>query len=71
MLWIDPACCCGFARYPPCARSDFNAFVRACEKYGRENIPQIAAEVDGKTEDEVREYAKVGALAGALLAARR
>ncbi|KAG2445911.1 hypothetical protein HXX76_000514 [Chlamydomonas incerta] len=40
-------------------KRDFNAFVRACEKYGRENIPQIAAEVDGKTEDEVREYAKV------------
>ncbi|GLI59043.1 hypothetical protein VaNZ11_000871 [Volvox africanus] len=40
-------------------KRDFNAFVRACEKYGRENIPQIAAEVDGKTEDEVRAYAKV------------
>ncbi|KAG2500855.1 hypothetical protein HYH03_001616 [Edaphochlamys debaryana] len=40
-------------------KRDFNAFVRACEKYGRENVPQIAAEVDGKTEDEVRAYAKV------------
>lgn len=38
---------------------DFNAFVRACEKYGRESIPQIAAEVDGKTEEDVRAYAKV------------
>jgi SWI/SNF-related matrix-associated actin-dependent regulator of chromatin subfamily A member 5 len=40
-------------------RSDFNAFVRACEKFGRENIPLIAAEVDGKTEEEVRKYAQV------------
>ncbi|EFJ50690.1 hypothetical protein VOLCADRAFT_80059 [Volvox carteri f. nagariensis] len=40
-------------------KRDFNAFVRACEKYGRENIPQIAAEVDGKTDEEVHAYAKV------------
>lgn len=41
------------------ARRDFNSFVRACEKYGRENVAQIAAEVDGKTEEEVRAYAQV------------
>lgn len=35
------------------SRRDFNAFVRACEKYGREALPQIAAEIDGKTEEEV------------------
>jgi SWI/SNF-related matrix-associated actin-dependent regulator of chromatin subfamily A member 5 len=38
---------------------DFGAFCRACEKYGRENLSQIAAEVEGKTEDEVRRYAQV------------
>jgi hypothetical protein len=26
---------------------------RACEKYGRENLQQVAAEIDGKTEEEV------------------
>jgi SWI/SNF-related matrix-associated actin-dependent regulator of chromatin subfamily A member 5 len=34
-------------------RRDFTAFTRACEKYGREGVPAIAAEVDGKTEEEV------------------
>ncbi|KAL6767714.1 hypothetical protein ACKKBF_B36355 [Auxenochlorella protothecoides x Auxenochlorella symbiontica] len=38
-------------------RRDFNAFVRACEKYGRTQLSDIAREVEGKTEAEVREYA--------------
>ncbi len=46
-------------------RRDFNSFVRACEKYGRENVAQIAAEVDGKTEEEVRAYAQVRGLRAA------
>lgn len=33
---------------------DFNAFVRACEKYGRKQVALIASEVDGKNEEEVR-----------------
>mmetsp|Transcript_40687 Transcript_40687/g.90456 ORF Transcript_40687/g.90456 Transcript_40687/m.90456 type:complete len:1088 (-) Transcript_40687:511-3774(-) len=41
------------------SRRDFNAFVRACEKYGRQALTQIAAEIDGKTEEEVRQYAAV------------
>lgn len=32
---------------------DFNAFVRACEKYGRKQLALIASEVDGKNEEEV------------------
>ncbi|GFH05549.1 uncharacterized protein HaLaN_00029, partial [Haematococcus lacustris] len=40
-------------------RKDFQAFVRASEKHGREALPQIAAEMDGKTLEEVTEYAKV------------
>ncbi|GER31391.1 chromatin-remodeling protein 11, partial [Striga asiatica] len=40
-------------------RRDFNAFIRACEKYGRNDIRSIASEVEGKTLDEVERYAKV------------
>ncbi|XP_026450096.1 ISWI chromatin-remodeling complex ATPase CHR11-like [Papaver somniferum] len=40
-------------------RRDFNTFIRACEKYGRSDIKSIAAEMEGKTEEEVQRYAKV------------
>ncbi|KAL8554896.1 hypothetical protein ACS0TY_002900 [Phlomoides rotata] len=41
------------------SRRDFNNFIRACEKYGRNDIVSIASEIDGKTEEEVEQYAKV------------
>ncbi|PSC72801.1 chromatin-remodeling complex ATPase chain [Micractinium conductrix] len=40
-------------------RRDFNAFVRACEKYGRHALADIARDIETKTEEEVRAYAKV------------
>ncbi|KAF9605382.1 hypothetical protein IFM89_016959 [Coptis chinensis] len=40
-------------------RRDFNTFIRACEKYGRNDINSIASEMEGKTEEEVERYAKV------------
>lgn len=40
-------------------RRDFNTFIRACEKYGRNDIKGIAAEMEGKTYEEVERYAKV------------
>ncbi|GMH29294.1 hypothetical protein Nepgr_031137 [Nepenthes gracilis] len=40
-------------------RRDFNTFIRACEKYGRNDVKSIAAEMEGKTEEEVERYAKV------------
>ncbi|XP_043719943.1 ISWI chromatin-remodeling complex ATPase CHR11 isoform X1 [Telopea speciosissima] len=40
-------------------RRDFNTFIRACEKYGRNDIKSIASEMEGKTEEEVERYAKV------------
>ncbi|KAM0954320.1 putative calcium/calmodulin-dependent protein kinase chromatin remodeling ISWI family [Dioscorea sansibarensis] len=40
-------------------RRDFNTFIRACEKYGRNDIKSIASEMEGKTEEEVQRYAKV------------
>lgn len=40
------------------SRKDFNAFIRACERYGRNDIKSIASEMEGKTEEEVERYAK-------------
>ncbi|KAJ6816519.1 putative chromatin-remodeling complex ATPase chain isoform X2 [Iris pallida] len=40
-------------------RRDFNTFIRACEKYGRNDIKSIATEMEGRTEEEVERYAKV------------
>lgn len=40
-------------------RRDFNQFIKANEKYGREDLDNIAKEVEGKTPDEVESYADV------------
>ncbi|KAF9678031.1 hypothetical protein SADUNF_Sadunf08G0169600 [Salix dunnii] len=41
------------------SRRDFNTFIRACEKYGRNDLKSIATELEGKTEEEVERYAKI------------
>ena len=40
-------------------KRDFNQFIKANEKYGREDIDNICKEVDGKTPEEVMEYSVV------------
>lgn len=40
-------------------RRDFNQFIKANEKYGRDDIENIAREVEGKTPEEVMEYSAV------------
>jgi SWI/SNF-related matrix-associated actin-dependent regulator of chromatin subfamily A member 5 len=40
-------------------KRDFNQFIKANEKYGREDLDSISREVEGKTPKEVIEYAKV------------
>ncbi|XP_074339857.1 putative chromatin-remodeling complex ATPase chain [Apium graveolens] len=40
-------------------KKDFNSFIRACEKYGRNDVKGIASEMEGKTEEEVERYAEV------------
>lgn len=40
-------------------RRDFNQFIKANEKYGRDDLENIAKEVEGKTAEEVMEYAQV------------
>merc|ERR1719323_1733302 len=37
----------------------FNQFIRLHEKYGREEIDSISKEIEGKTPEEVKEYAAV------------
>lgn len=46
----------GFTQW---SKRDFNQFIKANEKYGREDLDNIASEVEGKTAKEVFEYAKV------------
>ena len=46
------------------SRKDFNAFIKANEKYGRNNIEAIAKDVEGKTLEQVRTYAAVFWLRG-------
>ncbi|CAA7061895.1 unnamed protein product [Microthlaspi erraticum] len=45
--------------FPTWGKRDFNAFIRACEKYGRDDIKSISSEMEGKTEEEVERYAQV------------
>lgn len=40
-------------------KRDFNQFIKANEKYGRDDIESIAREVEGKTPEEVMEYSAV------------
>ncbi|XP_063223834.1 chromatin-remodeling complex ATPase chain Iswi isoform X2 [Bacillus rossius redtenbacheri] len=41
------------------SKRDFNQFIKANEKYGRDDIENIAKEVEGKTPEEVMEYSTV------------
>eukprot|EP00899_Mesostigma_viride_P006788 jgi/Mesvir1/1610/Mv14573-RA.1 len=41
------------------SRREFNMFCRAAEKYGRWDLENISAEMEGKTYDEVKEYSEV------------
>ncbi|XP_054978692.1 probable global transcription activator SNF2L1 isoform X7 [Sorex araneus] len=40
-------------------KRDFNQFIKANEKYGRDDIDNIAGEVEGKSPEEVMEYSAV------------
>ncbi|CAG8519885.1 14503_t:CDS:2, partial [Cetraspora pellucida] len=41
------------------SKRDYNNFVNASAKYGRNALQEIASEIEGKTLDEVKAYAKV------------
>lgn len=41
------------------SRRDFISFYKACEKYGRANLQEIANDIEGKTLQEVKAYSKV------------
>lgn len=40
-------------------KRDFNNYVRACEKWGRNNLAEICREVEGKDDQQVRHYHEV------------
>jgi hypothetical protein len=40
-------------------KRDFWAFLRACERYGRDKYEDIAKEIESKTAEEVKQYAPV------------
>lgn len=40
-------------------KRDFNQFIKANERYGRDDIEHIAKEVEGKSPEEVMEYSAV------------
>lgn len=46
----------GFAEW---SRRDFQAFVRGCEKHGRDALQAISEEIESKTLEEIRKYSKV------------
>ena len=41
------------------SKRDFNQFIRLHEKYGRDEVDSISKEIEGKTPEEVKEYAAV------------
>jgi len=41
------------------SKRDFNQFIKACEKYGRDDNENICKDVEGETPEEVRAYAAV------------
>merc|ERR1712141_131408 len=41
------------------SKRDFNQFIRLHEKYGRDEIDSISKEIEGKTPEEVKDYAAV------------
>ncbi|XP_071127410.1 SWI/SNF-related matrix-associated actin-dependent regulator of chromatin subfamily A member 5-like [Mytilus edulis] len=41
------------------SKRDFNQFIKANEKYGRDDLDSISRDVEGKTAEEVMEYARV------------
>uniref|UniRef100_A0A7S3EZ92 SANT domain-containing protein n=1 Tax=Haptolina ericina TaxID=156174 RepID=A0A7S3EZ92_9EUKA len=40
-------------------KRDFNNFINACTNWGRHDLPKVAKEVEGKTDQEVAKYAAV------------
>ena len=38
------------------SKRDFNQFIKACEKYGRDDTDNICKDVEGKTPEEVRSF---------------
>jgi len=37
-------------------KRDFNNYIRACEKYGRNSVKEIVKDLEGKSEEQIKEY---------------
>lgn len=45
--------------FPDWQRRHFQSFIKGVERYGRDALDKVALEIADKSEEEVREYAKV------------
>lgn len=45
--------------FPDWRRAHFQSFIKSLEKYGRDSLDKVAADIDDHTEEEVRAYAAV------------
>ena len=52
MLFIC-GCVCLLQGFSNWSKRDFNQFIKANEKFGRDDIESISREVEGKTPEEV------------------
>lgn len=50
---------CYYQGFTNWSKRDFNQFIKANEKYGRDDLDSIARDVEGKTPEEVMEYSGV------------
>ena len=48
-----------FQGFTAWTKRDFNQFIKANEKYGRDDLESISKEVEGKLAEDVMEYASV------------
>jgi SWI/SNF-related matrix-associated actin-dependent regulator of chromatin subfamily A member 5 len=44
--------------FPHWTKREYGLFLKACEKYGRDQLDAIAQEIEGKTKDEVVKYSQ-------------
>lgn len=59
ILFSSPSPCTFYQGFTNWTKRDFNQFIKANEKYGRDDIDNIAKDVEGKTPDEVMQYSSV------------
>lgn len=59
LLMLIQVCSCLAQGFTNWSKREFNQFIKACEKFGRDDLDNICQDVEGKTPEEVRAYAAV------------